>query len=251
MPKPFSRGTRRFQHGNIVVVDSRKVLSDEKRALVENFLWEGFSTTQGLLAENLWNTKVEVLVRRGEGIPEWGLAGAAKDRDLIQITIDPDNRNLWSPEFSSRLVRLAGHEGFHVLEGYTMARPLVQSSLGQALISEGKAQNFEREVSATLGLGGSPSFYSVAVQGERLAALEKLAIDRLHKPYDHMVWFFGSLRDKLPRHGGYSLGNAVVAEWCVAENTTAARILHEPAETILAWWRDRYAKGQRFGLTAD
>jgi uncharacterized protein YjaZ len=105
-------------------------------------------------------------------------------------------------------------------------------TLGEALVSEGLAQAFEADIT------GHVPFYAVALDAVTLDRVSKVALPDLDREdYNHNSWFFGD-GEEFPRHGGYSVGYAVVMAHLAASGQSAAALATLPASMILDAWRD-------------
>ncbi|MBS0240948.1 MAG: hypothetical protein JSS20_02140 [Proteobacteria bacterium] len=180
---------------------------------------------------------VNVVVAPGFTIPEYGMGGFTFNRSVAQIVLDP-----WSPRFKdpgreARLGALLAHEMCHLARFRHPAakwapKHMSRASLGHVLISEGLAQAFEEE------MGFELPFYATAVVREPLWDLGGRAMADFEKTnFDYDAWFFGRAGDPaFPRHGGYSLGYAIVRAWMMMmETTPSEEIGLEPAEVLKAW----------------
>ncbi|QJD17170.1 DUF2268 domain-containing putative Zn-dependent protease [Paracoccus sanguinis] len=156
---------------------------------------------------------VTVRVDPDRCIPGWGVGGLAPAPGVIEIALIPD---LCTPE---RLIRTLVHEFHHLIR---WDGPGYGRTLGEALVSEGLAGQFVREV-----LGGPPDPWDQTPVAEGLA---KRAIAEWSRPgYDHGAWFFG--QGELRRWVGYGLGARIVAEaLAAAPDATAVTLATAPAE---------------------
>jgi uncharacterized protein YjaZ len=138
-------------------------------------------------------------------IPEYGIGGYTPNAHNIFISLDPKH-----PKFISslkiELPRTLAHELHHTIRWID---PGYGQTLGEALVTEGLAANFELEV-----FKGKPNMWDVAVQGKKLQQLQARATRELHSSkYNHNDWFFGSERRHIPRWTGYALGYRIVHEY--------------------------------------
>lgn len=160
-------------------------------------------------------------------IPELGVTGYAMNRGLLTLQVDPANPAARAAAMPARIGAILAHEMHHVARD---RGPRYGRSLGEALVSEGLAQAFEAE------LGYPVPFYATALLPPVLAAFADRARPLAGKVgYDHAAWFYGRSDDPaFPRHGGYSLGYAIVRAWLNRSGTTAAAAATTPAADILA-----------------
>lgn len=185
----------------------------------------------------LINADVNVMVAPGLVIPEYGIGGWTFNRSVAQIAINPWSPRLREPEREDRLGATLAHELHHLARFRNAASGWSQllgsrASLGHALLNEGLAQAFEEE------MGYAIPFYALAVQREPLWDLGTRAMaDFDSSDFDYNAWFYGHPGDAaFPRHGGYSLGYAIVRAWMMISETTASEEIGlEPSEVLSAW----------------
>jgi uncharacterized protein YjaZ len=121
---------------------------------------------------------------------------------VIFITVDPDNPAL-SVNSEKSFERMFAHELHHAAR---WDGPGYGSSLGEALVSEGLAGHFVREVWA-----GLPEPWEQLDILEIRRHVPLAARDWDRKDYSHNAWFFGV--GELPRWLGYSLGFQLVSQF--------------------------------------
>lgn len=153
---------------------------------------------------------LDILVQRlaDEVIPETGTTGQAYRKNLLSLTLDPDNPNFERSLRSGDLRRTVTHEAHHCLR---MAGPGYGWTLGEVLVSEGLAGQFVSHV-----FGTPPELWESAVSEELLKANLPSDEALASSDYDHAAWFFGH-GGRFPRWLGYTLGYRVVADWLEAE----------------------------------
>ncbi|HIC67081.1 MAG: DUF2268 domain-containing putative Zn-dependent protease [Paracoccus sp. (in: a-proteobacteria)] len=166
--------------------------------------------------------RFDLIVRAGgDVIPEWGIGGHAPAPGLIQISLNPDRFD------SGLMLRTLVHEFHHLIR---WDGPGYGKSLGEALVSEGLAGHFVRQV-----LDGKPDPWDAVTpaSGAARAAMNEWA--RLG--YDHARWFFG--KGDLRKWTGYGLGHRLVAEHLAqADGTeTAATLAWSKADIFRAAMR--------------
>ena len=153
-------------------------------------------------------------------IPETGVCGYAPTANLVEISLDPNNKNFVSC-FSMELAATLVHELHHCMR---WRGPGYGKTLREAIITEGLAQNFEAEYR------GAPPFYAVSLRDDQLKEMRvKSQIDLDSQSYIHADWFFGSETRGIPRHTGYSLGYEIVAEHLRVHKTSAVKLWAESA----------------------
>lgn len=155
---------------------------------------------------------LDIVVRavRNGGIPEIGHVGHVAGPGLLMVTIDPDNPNL-SDNMGEPLERMIAHELHHLMRfdaiGYG-------STLGDALVSEGLACHFVRELYAN-----DREPWERALPREELGQYARLARSMADRTdYSYVAWFFGE--GDLPRWLGYTLGWEIVSDF-LRENPDA------------------------------
>ncbi len=138
-------------------------------------------------------------------IAELGIGGYTPNAHTIYISLDPKHHKFVS-SLKLALPRTLAHELHHAVRWIA---PGYGQTLGQALVTEGLAANFEQEV-----FGKNPNIWDIAVRGKKLQQLQKRAASELHSPkYSHQEWFFGSKSRIIPRWTGYALGYRIVHEY--------------------------------------
>lgn len=192
----------------------------------ERRLADAFAQSTETLAALLPVQNVDVVVQAGKRvIPETGIGGFSPSGEVVYITIDPDHPNFPSV-LETEFLATVGHELHHCARH---TGPGYGHTLGEALVTEGLATNFEAELR-----GGKAPFYACAVQGADLESLAQRARPELRSSkYDHRAWFFGSAARGFPRYSGYSLGFSIVAAYISRHATFASRLWELPAENVL------------------
>ena len=159
---------------------------------------------------------VVVQVLPGRTIPEVGFSGFAPGPELIHLYIDPDNPAL--PSAIQGVERTLAHEAHHCLR---QRGPGYGKTLGEALVTEGLAGQFVRELYAT-----PPELWEEPQDSDYdyLA----LVLENWHKGYDHTAWFFGT--GSLPRWLGYRLGYRIVGAYVGLRGTQPSAMAWTDAE---------------------
>lgn len=127
--------------------------------------------------------RLDALIQRlpGETIAELGLVGRAYRSTMFSMTFDPDNPNFAASLKHGAVHRHVIHEVHHCLR---MAGPGYGWTLGEALVSEGLAGQFVRQL-----LGSEPEPWERAFSLEALRA-EPVDLSALGATYyDHNAWF--------------------------------------------------------------
>ena len=165
--------------------------------------------------------RFDLVIRTGDEVMQgWAVGGYAPGPGHIQITLDPSR---FSPE---PFIRTLVHELHHLIR---WDGPGYGKSLGEALVSEGLAGHFVRQV-----LGGPPDPWDAAAPSEALVRQAMNEWSRLD--YDHAEWFFG--KGRIRRWSGYGLGHRLVAEY-LSQNP------QENAVTLAAAPADRFRNAMR------
>ncbi len=82
-------------------------------------------------------------------------------------------------------------------------------TLLEAMISEGLADHFEKEIT-----NKNPNPWSVALGKSQIKQMmERAENEYNNKNYNHNEWFFGSKEKGIPKWTGYTLGYNLVAEY--------------------------------------
>ncbi|MEL6596268.1 MAG: DUF2268 domain-containing putative Zn-dependent protease [Pseudomonadota bacterium] len=182
--------------------------------------------TEERLAKVVTLPRLDLVVQAtpGFGIPQLGHVGHAPRAGVIMLSFDPENPNM-RRNLDGPLSRMIAHEIHHALR-WDAAH--YGRTLGEALVSEGLAGQFVREV-----YGTEPEPWECAIDDSLIPTLAGAALREWADPeYDHARWFFGS--GHLPNWAGYSLGYAMAHLWLAgtqgARASTAADI---PADALL------------------
>jgi hypothetical protein len=154
-------------------------------------------------------------------IPEWGIGGYSPSENLIMIDADPDH-----PDFANSLenefLTTLGHELHHCMRWRTVG---YGNTLLEALVSEGLACHFERELRP-----GVIPFYAAALEKEEIHNLFAKAIPNLSDTnYNHAAWFLGQSND-IPLHAGYTLGFELVSKYLRQQGKPASQLYDASAE---------------------
>jgi uncharacterized protein YjaZ len=192
----------------------------------ERRIEDAFAQSIKTLSAMLPVKNVDVVVQAGTRvIPETGIGGFSPSGEVVYITIDPNHSNfpgVLGTEFFATLGHELHHCARHTGPGYGR-------TLGEALVTEGLATNFEAELH-----GGKAPFYACAVRGADLESLAQRARRELQSSnYDHRAWFFGSAAKGFPRYSGYSLGFSIVAAYISRHALFASQLCAIPAENVL------------------
>jgi hypothetical protein len=211
----------------------------------------------GCLAPDVVTPAVNVVIQRARNrvIADLGLVGLALDRARIRIMVDPDNPNFASSLAAGQFSRVLAHEFHHCLRhagaGYG-------ATLAEALVSEGLADHFDREIH-----GGEGQIWNHALKAEQWPVLLRRAAQSLRMPcYSHKLWFFGTRPDRTtvaacgavgangyPRWAGYTIGYHLVGAYLGAHpGARPSRMAATPAEVVIKVWPRLCAK---FGVTVQ
>jgi uncharacterized protein YjaZ len=171
--------------------------------------------------------EIEVKVDPGHRamISEIGIGGMAEDERIL-IVLDRPLRD----GIEAQLRATLAHELHHVIR--FRSRPSTEWTLGHALVTEGLADHFAREMSPA-----SRRPWTDALSREQEAALWRKAQPALDAPggYDHQSWFFGD--HDIPQWAGYTLGYRIVAAYLDESKRAADEVAVEPGVVIAAYGR--------------
>lgn len=158
-------------------------------------------------------------------IPEKGMMGFVDFPGRIVVWADPDHEALAQPA-ADVVERLIVHETHHVLRN---DGPGFGLTLGEALVSEGLAGQFVRQL-----CGPPEEPWETAVSHEDMQAYAPEVMDNWAEEHDHSAWFFGTA-DK-PRWLGYSYGFAIVGAYLAANpDQTAGSLANADAKLFLPY----------------
>ncbi|KJH85243.1 DUF2268 domain-containing protein [Stutzerimonas stutzeri] len=203
---------------NIHFLDAREALTDV-RDWIHASLTETYIKANALLALR----PIDVVVKASaQVIPEKGHLGYAPEPGLIFVSVDPGSA-VFRANSEASLERMFAHELHHVAR---WDGPGYGFTLGQALVSEGLAGFFAREV-----CGGAPEPWERLSLSEIRPYVSRVESDWDSRNYDHAAWFFGDGR--LPRWLGYSLGYQVVARFLsMHPESTASKLAGVDAQAF-------------------
>jgi uncharacterized protein YjaZ len=139
-------------------------------------------------------------------IPEIGIGGYAPNAHLMFVSLDPEFPN-FQETIDKELKRTLAHELHHVLR---WSGPGYGETLFEALIAEGLADHFDREINNTY----NPEPWDTALNDEQIVEIKAKAQKEFDsKNYNHNEWFLGSKEKNIPRWAGYTLGFKLVADY--------------------------------------
>lgn len=170
----------------------------------------------------------DLIVRAGEGIPEWGVGGYAPGAGVVELTLNPAR---FDPE---PVIRTLLHEFHHLIR---WDGPGYGRSLGEALVSEGLAGHFVRQV-----LGGPPDPWDATPVTQAVA--KRAITEWARRDYHHAEWFFGA-GGGLRRWVGYGLGHRLAGLYLdLHEGETPASLALIGAEGFRPVMRRLAAEGE-------
>jgi hypothetical protein len=141
-----------------------------------------------------------------------GFGGYSPSANLILISVNPEFPEL-ERSLKEELPGILAHELHHCMR---WAGPGYGATLFEALITEGLACDFEREIR-----GGIRPRYLPELSPETMTRLLSLAAPELDsKSYHHSEWFFGSKERGIPSCAGYALGLFLIEQY---KTTTGKR----------------------------
>ncbi len=158
-------------------------------------------------------------------IPEFGIGGYTPNAHTIFISLDPKHPKFIS-SLKTQLPRTLAHELHHTIRWID---PGYGQTLGEALVTEGLAANFELEV-----FGKKPNMWDLAVRGKKLQQLYQRATRELRSSqYNHNEWFFGSERRNIPRWAGYALGFHIVQRFLSTHRQLPSDLVQTKSHKII------------------
>ncbi|WP_217475619.1 DUF2268 domain-containing putative Zn-dependent protease [Stutzerimonas stutzeri] len=203
---------------NIHFLDAREALSDV-REWVHAALTETFIKANTLLALGPLDVVVKPSV---DVIPEKGHLGYAPEPGLVFVSVDPGSP-LFRANNEDSFERMFAHELHHVAR---WDGPGYGRSLGEALVSEGLAGFFAREV-----CGGALEPWERLSLGEVGPYVSRAERHWSSLNYDHPAWFLG--HGDLPRWLGYSMGHQLIARFLSRHpGATAAQLADADAQAF-------------------
>jgi len=152
---------------------------------------------------------------------ETGIGGSTETTNLVRIPVDA------SRELDEEIIFLTiCHELHHAMRQREFGFP---KTLLDTVISEGLADQFEKEISAK-----KPITYLDNVDRRILEEGLEMLIEDGHKlEYDYYGLFFGN--EKYPKYFGYTLGNLVVER--VGEKPS--EMVRKPSEEFIDYIKNR------------
>ena len=152
-------------------------------------------------------------------IPEVGVGGFTYSDNFILISLDPEFPGFNDRVINIELQRVFVHELSHAARWKTVG---YGKTLLEALITEGLADHFEKEIT-----NKNPNPWSVALDKSQIKQMMKRAEKEYNnKNYNHNEWFFGSKEKGIPRWTGYALGYNLVAEYFEKNPSKKSSQLH-------------------------
>lgn len=165
---------------------------------------------------------IVVLDSPDTAIREIGVGGFAPLPHVLYISIDPD-----FPELEETLLEkirsTLTHEIHHCARWKHYKK---NKTLGDALVAEGLADCFDREVN---GVGIQP--WNTVLENVGFEKWYNMAKSELeNETYDHQKWFFGG--KDIPRWIGYTIGFQIVNSYLQETGKSAAELVGEPSNTF-------------------
>ena len=211
-----------MSHWTLHWLEATCSLSPYRDQITENFV-----RAEALLTSMMPSPRLDILIQNlpGQVIPEAGLLGRAFTDKLFSLSVDPDNPAFEESLHQGTMQRHILHEVHHCLR---MAGPGYGLTAGEALVSEGLAGQFVRQLADS-----SPEIWEVALSEAQLLQWPLPSEVMNQQPYDHAALFFGS--GTLPRWYGYSLGYQMVAAWQSLSGTPdPQQWINVPAARVIA-----------------
>lgn len=194
--------------------------------LVFKHIEDEFAKSLGRISDTLSISDVDVvLYNNPKGvIPEVGIGGYSPNGHVMFLYLNATSSTL-KRTIQEQLKKTLAHELHHCIR---WRNPGYGKTLLEALVSEGLADHFDREVN-----GGSPQPWCTALHRKEVAAFFKRAEREYNaKDYHHQEWFFGT--GNIPRWAGYTLGYELVGTYLKKHpDQTAATLVSTPAEEFI------------------
>ena len=199
--------------------------TDEQRRAVQSGIWWGINGARKFFP--IKELRVFVNVRPSD--LDWKAGGVSLDPRTIIVVIN-------SAEFfksKNRSVRLTSacivlHEIHHCVR--SQRQPL-KDTLGQAIVSEGAANRFVKQVVSAA--------WPSSASARELRQFIAIARSELRRPFNYDDWFGFATRGFYPDNIGYDLSDALVSSYLRSRNLLASDIVHYPADKILKPWLAR------------
>lgn len=155
--------------------------------------------------------------------PNIGVGGYTDDKSQIQLSIDPDHKDLHDNEIFATLV----HELSHVKREYG---PSSGTTLFDYLVFEGLGVAFEEEVC------GPNTYYPNHLRklhdAKQLVATFAPMFNYDDTQYDYMDFVLGNPEKHIPEFAVYSMSLFIVEQYLAQTNKKASELLLEPSETF-------------------
>ena len=123
-----------------------------------------------------------------------------------------------------RLPQTLAHEAHHARR---WRGPGYGTTLADALITEGLAQHFERELTRDSPVSAPPLDVD-----EAKAVAAPLEADLTNPKYDHPRWFLSEGNDGFPRWAGYRIGYRVIAQYLAHHSGETAASLRDAGTEV-------------------
>lgn len=173
----------------------------------------------------LHHQQIDVVVKVSDNvIEELGIGGYSPSQYELEISIAPQHAFL-SQNFTHVFRAILAHEMHHCCRHASVG---YGDTLFQALISEGLACHYEREFSRQ-----TPIYVNHLSPQQRQQFLTTAEKVWFGKNYNHASWFFGSVKERMPKWVGYDLGYFLVEQYLNQTAKTAGCLVNEPAESFL------------------
>ena len=171
---------------------------------------------------------LDVTVRASRSsMPELIINGGCFEPGLINLFISPEVL-IDKVDIREELASTFAHELHHASR---WDGPGYGETLGEALVSEGLAGFFARE------LTGAPPAPWETVPTSELEPFHKRANEEWNNPdYNHWEWFFGSA--DFPRWVGYGIGHMIASAYLQATGKTAAQSVFTEHENFHPYLRE-------------
>ncbi len=155
-----------------------------------------------------------------------GIGGYTPDAHHMEISLNP-SLPTFSRKWRTALAGTITHEWHHVAR---WRKPGYGKTLGEALITEGLADHFVREIFPNM----KPFPWTNALTSTKKRLLLNRAKRSFNHSYHHDAWFFGSKEKQIPPWTGYTLGYELVKKYLQRHpSQSPSSLVHVTAKRIL------------------
>lgn len=173
------------------------------------------------------NVDIIIMDNAYGAIPIIGVGGHTYTPHVVIVSLNPSFPQL-SQILGDELLDTVAHEVHHAVRWQSIG---YGENLLEAMVSEGLADHFAREITGRIDL--QP--WDRSLSPEQLATLfEKAKGEYLNKEYNHSEWFFGSEEKQIPGWTAYALGFELVSIYLKKHpESKASNLYNVKAEVFL------------------